>query len=197
MSDRTLASYEAAAQRYREQAHHAPNPAWEAWLARAVAAAPPGGAVLELGSGPGFGALALEAHGLVVRRTDATPAFIEMLRSDGHPAELLDARSADYGGPFDMIFADAVLLHLTRPEFATALRTARAAVRDGGMLAMTLKEGDGDEWHTRKLDLPRYFTYWREPELRAELLRAGWAALSIEHVQGRLEPWLYTVSRAG
>jgi hypothetical protein len=31
---------------------------------------------------------------------------------------------------------------------------------------MTLKEGDGEEWRTVKLGLPRHFTYWREPALR-------------------------------
>ena len=97
----------------------------------------------------------------------------------------------------DVVLADAVLLHLNRTEFALALRKARTAVPAGGLLAMTLKEGDGDEWHTRTLDRPRFFTYWREAELRAELEHAGWAVEWLEHVAGELEPWLYVIARAG
>ena len=53
----------------------------------------------------------------------------------------LDVRTAELGGPYEAILADAVLLHLTREQFADVLRRARCAVVDGGLLAFTLKEG--------------------------------------------------------
>jgi SAM-dependent methyltransferase len=193
--DATLQAYQAAAERYRAQTS-ATNGAVLAFLDRLVEAAPPGASVLELGSGPGNDAALLEERGLHVTRTDATPAFVEMMRADGHEARLLDIRSDDFGGPYDAVLADAVLLHLSRREFAAALHKARAAVRTGGVLAMTLKEGDGDEWHSRKLGLPRHFTYWREPELRAELTDAGWQPLWLAHVPGQTEPWLHAICRA-
>ena len=59
----------------------------------------------------------------------------------------------------------------------------------GGLLAITMKEGDGDAWTSAKLDAPRYFTYWREAELIGELRHAGWVAVHVESVSLR-EAWI-------
>lgn len=192
--DLTLQTYQAAAARYRETS--ALGPAIRGFLDLVAQTAPSGARVLELGSGPGDGASYLEARGLSVTRTDATRAFVEMMRADGFPATSLDIRTDNFGGPFDVVLADAVLLHLSRAEFAAALRKSRAAVTANGLLAITLKEGDGQEWRCDKLDLPRHFTYWREAALRTELELAAWTPIRVDAVAGRVEPWLYALSRA-
>jgi SAM-dependent methyltransferase len=189
--DVTLATYEAAARRYREQSP-SPSSVFATFLDRLVSLVGTG-RVLELGSGPGRDADYLESRGVHVSRTDATAAFVEMMRADGHEARLLDVRTDDLGGPYDAVLAFAMLLHLTRDEFGDVLRRARAAVVQGGILAFTVKEGDGEGWTDARLDLPRHFTYWREPAVRAELARAGWQVLSIDHVSGSVEEWLYVV----
>jgi hypothetical protein len=63
----------------------------------------------------------LERRGLNVSRTDATPAFVEMMRAAGREARLLDIRTSDLGGPWEAVLAQAVLLHLDRAQFADAL----------------------------------------------------------------------------
>lgn len=132
-----------------------PGPAVLAYLDR-VARLVGAGTVLEFGSGPGWDASYLESRGPRVVRTDGAPAFVAMLRAAGHSARLLDVRVDDFGGPYDAVLADAVLLHLTREEFVDVLRRARRAVRSGGLLALTLKEGDGEAWTQAKLGLPRH-----------------------------------------
>ena len=192
--DVTLRSYDAAADVYREQSAP-PGPAVLAYLdqvARLVGA----GTVLELGSGPGWDASYLVCRGPRVLRTDRAPAFVEMLQDTGHPARLLDVRVDDFGGPYDAVLADAVLQHLTRGEFVDVLQRARRAVRGPGVLAATLKEGDGEAWTQAKLGVPRHFTYWRAPALRAALQAAGWQVLSLNHVVGRREPWLFLIAQA-
>lgn len=192
--DITIASYDARADVYAAQTA-TPSPAVTAWLER-VADAIGSGHVLELGSGPGHDADQLEARGLRVSRTDATPAFVTMLRAAGHDARPLDMRRDDLGGPYQAVLADAVLLHLDRTQFADLLARARAAVVDGGVLAFTIKEGDGDEWHERKLGVPRHFTYWREPGVRDALARTGWDVVELAHVDGTIEQWLFVIARA-
>lgn len=189
--DVTLATYEAAAQRYAEQAAR-PGPAVAAYL-DAVADLVGAGTVLELGSGPGRDADHLQARGTHVVRTDGTRAFVAALQAAGHPARLLDVRTDDLGGPYAAVMANAVLLHLTRPELREVLVRAHRAA---GLLAVTLKEGDGEGWTEAKLGLPRHFTYWREEPLREVLRETGWQVASLDHVAGRLEPWLLVLARA-
>ena len=131
-----------------------------------------------------------------VTRSDATPAFLTPLRAAGHDGLHLDVRTDDLGGPWDGLLADAVLLHLSRPQLEEFLGRARNAVRDGGVLGLTLKEGDGSAWTTDKLERPRHFTYWREPALSEVLTRTGWTVRHLHYVAGRHEPWLYVCALA-
>jgi SAM-dependent methyltransferase len=126
----TLATYEAAAQRYRERAGP-PGADLVSFLERLVEIVGIGD-VLELGSGPGRDATYLESRGLRVMRTDAAQAFVDMMRADGCQARLLDVRTGELGGPFDAVLADATLLHLTRGEFSEVLVRIRGAVYDRG-----------------------------------------------------------------
>lgn len=195
--DLTIAGYETAAERYRAQVSALPPAAVIELVERVVALLPAGASCLELGSGPGHDARELERRGVRVDRTDATAAFVDMLRADGFSARLLDARHDDFDGPYDLVWADAVLLHLTRPEFARALRAARSAVASNGLLAVTLKEGDGERWTDERLGVQRYFVYWREEGLRAALADAGWDVEWLAHVPGRFDDWIYVIARAG
>lgn len=65
----------------------------------------------------------------------------------------------------------------------------------GSVFALTLKDGDGGAWSDAKLGQPRWFVYERETALRHALSDAGWTVVSLEKVQGRLEPWLHVLCR--
>jgi len=189
----TLRTYEQAAQLYRERSGRT---ALDDGLVDLVTDhAPDGAQVLEIGSGPGFDAALLEDRGFRVRRTDATAAFVEMLRANGHEADLLDVRTDDVGGPYDVVFAQAVLLHIDRAELPRVLARLSAAVRPGGLLAISLKEGDGEAWSSHKVELPRHFVFWREEPLRTALVGAGWEPVVVEHVVTPGDPWLVSLSR--
>ena len=191
--DTTLSTYQATADIYIERTT-AQAPVLLAYLDR-VAGLVGHGHVLELGSGPGWDAAYLEQRGVQVTRSDATRAFVERLRAAGHQAQLLDIRHDDLGGPYDAVLANAVLLHLSRAQFRSALGRIRQAVTHAGLLAVTLKEGDGERWSTAKLGLPRHFTYWREPALRQALHDTGWQVTFFAHVPGRTEQWLHVIAQ--
>jgi len=191
--DATLAAYQAGAEQYLK-ASARPGPEVIAYLDR-LAGMVGDGHILEVGSGPGWDADHLESRGVCVTRTDATPAFVDLLRAAGHHARRLDVRFDPLGGPYQAILANAVLLHLSRPQLEDVARRAAQAVVVGGVLAFTLKEGDAGAWRKDKLAVPRYFTYWREPAVREVLARTGWSAVSVDHVAGRKEPWLFVLAR--
>jgi len=195
-NDVTIETYELTARRFRELSMALGEPLRN-FLDRFVERAGVGAEVLELGSGPGRDARYLEERGLRVQRSDATAAFVALLREDGHDVRFLDVRDGDFGGPYRAVYANAVLLHVSRVEFDAALSAARRAVSDGGVLGLTLKDGDGEGWTTERLDLPRWFVYWREADLRAALSRSGWIVESLDHVVGRFDPWLHVLARAG
>lgn len=192
-TDLTLGVYQEAMDAYCATSPSAVAVPVAALLDTVVGRLPASGRVLEVGSGPGLEAQYLEERGLVVDRSDATPAFVERLRQQGHSVRLLDLRDGDYGGPYDAVVANAVLLHLERAHAEKALASFRASTRPGGVLALTLKEGDGEAWSSAKLGKPRWFVYWREDALREVLQRAGWQVVDLRHVQGRTEPWLHVL----
>ncbi|MFK4088955.1 class I SAM-dependent methyltransferase [Kribbella sp. NPDC020789] len=177
----TLAAYEQAAEKFRASIPSEANHDLIDLLAGAVA---PGARVLELGSGTGRDAVELERRGFTVRRTDATEAFLEMIRADGYAADRLDAITDDFGGPYDAVFADAVFLHFDRAQLAAVLRKALHAAP---VLAFSAKEGSGEEWSDRFLDLPRHFVLWQERPLRDLLATTGWTVrrlIRTDHPRG-------------
>jgi len=92
--------------------------------------------------------------------------------------------------------ANAVFLHLTPEELAGVLARTATAVAPGGLLAFTVKEGDGAAWSSHKLGRPRHFTYWREDPLRALIADSPWELESLERETGRKDEWLQCLCRA-
>ena len=149
--------------------------------------------VLEIGSGPGRDAVALEQIGLSVRRTDISRGFVQHLRIAGYVADQLDPLRDDLtdtqrgGAPYDAVWANASLLHVAREGLPVVLARLAAVTRPGGTLHLTLKEGDGERWSVHgHVGAPRYFTYWREDALRAHLAEAGWVVDEVR--RGESEP---------
>ena len=97
-SRRTVASYESFAAHYNTLVGPLPPPSIEASLRRIVAIVRPGGNVLEIGSGPGRDADFLERLGVIVRRTDATKAFLDLQRARGKHGDLLNVLTDEIGG---------------------------------------------------------------------------------------------------
>ncbi|GAA5209680.1 class I SAM-dependent methyltransferase [Microbacterium kyungheense] len=191
--DATLAAYERGALQYAARTSTAPAPEVDTLLARVAR----GARVLELGSGPGRDAAALEAAGLTVDRTDGAAAFVDALRAAGHQARVLDVRAEDFGGPYDAVFANAVLLHVPREDLAAVLATARRACRPGGVLVASVKKGEGEAWTRAKLDDPRHFTYWDETGLTSALRAAGWTPEQVTEstLPGAVERWITVIAR--
>ena len=155
-----------------------------------------GARVLEIGSGGGRDALLMEQLGVQVRRTDITPGFVELLRAQGHAADLVDPLVDDLTapeGPYDAVWANASLLHVRRTDLPTVLARLAAVTRAGGVLRVSVKEGDGEGWPTHgSVSRPRHFTYWRAEDLERVVATSGWTAVEVRSgIAGkRQESWL-------
>ncbi|WP_210651426.1 bifunctional 2-polyprenyl-6-hydroxyphenol methylase/3-demethylubiquinol 3-O-methyltransferase UbiG [Nocardioides sp. SYSU D00065] len=186
--DRDAAAYAAATARV--------PPAVGARLDELAAVVGRGATVLEIGSAGGRDALAMEERGLRVRRTDVTPGFVDLLREQGHDCDLLDPLVDDLAAPdglYDAVWANASLLHVSRPDLPTVLARLAAVTRAGGVLRASFKEGDGEGWSTHgSVTSPRHFTYWREAALRAAMSDTGWTDVAMRSgIVGKAdETWL-------
>jgi SAM-dependent methyltransferase len=196
-SGATVRAYDGSAADYRDGTSDLPDPVVAA-IGRLAGVLLAGARVLEIGSGPGRDARALEEAGLSVRRTDVTPGFVDLMRSAGHDADLVYPLTDDLSDPaapstpYDAVWANACLPHVRREDLATVLGRLADATRTGGVLYASLKEGDGERWSVHgRIPAPRFFTYWREEPLRQALQGAGWSVEHVGHHPGpKGDPWL-------
>lgn len=197
----TVRSYDLAAAQYAAEA--AAMPGWVAGEIDAFVTALGGaGRVLEIGSGGGRDALALEARGISVRRTDVSQGFVDLLRGNGFEADLLDPLTDDLadprrpGAPYDGVWACACLIHVAREDLGAVLRRLAEATRAGGRLHASVRDGDGEDvsTHGETAASRRYVeTYWREPALRSALENAGWTVGEVRRCMGRPDDWWLSV----
>ena len=193
--DDTVRAYDLDAGAYAAAGPHVPDSV-RADIEEFAATVGTGARVLEIGSGGGRDARLMEELGLDVRCTDITPAFVTLLREQGRGCDLIDPLVDDLSsaqGPYDAVWANASLLHVARRDLPTVLARLAAVTRDGGLLRLSVKQGDGEGWSTHgSIRNPRHFTYWRAPALEEVVTGAGWSEVSIRSdVAGkRGETWL-------
>jgi 2-polyprenyl-3-methyl-5-hydroxy-6-metoxy-1,4-benzoquinol methylase len=147
----TIQSYEGSAREYDKLVDPQRPPHIQKALQRLVETLPPGGRVLEVGSGPGRDADVLESLGFAVRRTDATQAFVDLMLERGKHAELLNVVTDELGGPYDGVLAMGVLIHVDRNQTDAVLRKIHIALRPGGALLAAMRKGEGEttgDYHT-------------------------------------------------
>jgi len=193
---RTVQAYEGYARRYAAAVSPEPSGIGAEGLQRLAAAIRDGGAasapargtpfgarVLEVGSGPGWDADALEALGVSVRRTDVTQAFREFQAERGRQIEALDLLTDNLGGPYDGVMALCVLLHVERELVEGILARVSGALRPGGSFLVSLRLGEGELWETGESGAYRV-VLWDEAAFLRGLAAAGfevvWQARALD-----------------
>lgn len=170
----TLASYAAHIDEYMTRTPRCISEWVTSWLGRAIDGLSLESSILEIGSGPGRDAQYLRELGFNVECSDACAEWISHLTSIGLPARRLNVLTDDVGEKcYDLILANAVLLHFGEGDFVVALTAIKRALKPGGSFAFTVKRGAGSAWETEKLGAPRFFMYWEEDSLLDILREAG------------------------
>jgi SAM-dependent methyltransferase len=196
-NDKTVQSYDTHIQEYIDGTPQIVEGFVKEWIDTALTDLPKDAKILELGSAFGRDATYIESKGYKVRRTDVTPGFVNLLQSQGHQASILNAITDDLGGPCDLVFADAVLLHFTREEAQVVINKAFEALSANGRFAFSVKQGDGESWSEDKLGAPRYFCYWTKDTIEPLVRQAGFTNIRIsdEH-KGSNAMWLHIIAEA-
>lgn len=189
----TIQSYEQRAVDYIDGTPHDVNGVFKTFLDITVEGLPKHADILEIGSAFGRDAAYIESLGYSVQRSDITDAFIETLSNQGYDVEKLNVVDGNLGKERDLIFAQAVLLHLPKNEFIQALTNMASSLKVGGRLSFSLKEGEGEEVSEEKLHAPRYFKYWRADEVDEVLQSIGFVA-RIETVDAGKNRWLHVIA---
>lgn len=165
-NQKTLKAYEHGLDAYNAAKIPEVTGSVKEWVDASLAMIPNEGSVLEIGSAHGRDADYIESKGFSIDRTDAVDSFVEYMRSNGKEARLLNALTDNFGIDYDMIYANAVLLHFTPEQSLGVMQKAYASLKRNGVFAFSVKIGNGSEWSSSKLNAPRYFTYWNEKGLR-------------------------------
>ena len=145
------------------------------------------GNILDIGCGPGRDSRYFEENGLFSIGIDITPEFIAMAKENSPGSEFsqMDARYLAFPeGRFDGVWACASLLHLPREDMPMAIGEAYRALKDGGLLFVSLKEGSGERYVGE-----RYFSYYSENEITGILEDAGFTIVSVEK-EKKKDDWI-------
>jgi len=197
-NNETLRSYDARVRHYVEGTAQTVSGEAKAWIDAALSGLPGNARIIELGSAFGRDAAYIASKGFDVECTDAVPGFLAELRAKGFATRRFNVLTDELSEQYDLILANAVLLHFTRSEFTLVLKKLARSLRSGGRFAFSLKKGQGEAWSSAKIDAPRFFCYWERQALEPLLADAGFDAWTIEEVRTSRAhaEWLFIIAFA-
>ncbi|MBA3954322.1 methyltransferase domain-containing protein [Candidatus Dependentiae bacterium] len=188
---KTLQTYENCIQEYVQNTPTTVSSDRKVWIDSALSYINTQDSILEIGSALGRDANYIESQGYKVKRTDATKNFIKLLQQHGYEATLLNILTDNLGGPYDMVFASAVLIHLNPEEFKKCLSKMYNSLQHEGILAFSVKQGTGEEWSEREIGGPRYFCYWLPNDLQELLLKNKFKIIDIK----LNNQWIFVITK--
>lgn len=144
---------------------------------------PPGGSIIDIGCGSGRDVKKFSQHGFHVTGIDFSPSMIEIAKSHAPKAtfKILDMHSLNLEETFDAAWANASLLHIRKIHLPKVLEKIFSVLNDNGLFYIKMKQGghEGVEIDTRYDNLPKFYAYFEENELKSLLIEAGFDLLDV------------------
>lgn len=156
---------------------------------------PSGARLADIGCGPGRDTAQFTQRGFWTAGLDFSTGMLrEALQRAPAPYLQGDMRTLPFATEsFDGAWTCASLLHLPREEAPGVLAEIRRILKPGGVLYLSLKEGEGEYWDDRKGE--RFFTLFQEDEIRGLLKRAGFQISLLLINPGDPRPWINIFAR--
>jgi SAM-dependent methyltransferase len=136
-----------------------------------------GARVLDVGCGPGRDLAALRAQGLQASGFDRSRGMLAQARQRGAlPLALGDIRPLPVrAGALNGLWCCAALLHIPKRESRAVLAEFGRALCPGGVLYVSVKQGQGERWHNDVDGQRRYFEFYEPAEIDELLISGGFA----------------------
>ncbi len=157
--------------------------------------------VLDVGCGTGRDMAWLEAQGARVTGIDLSRGMLAQARPHVR-GDLLpgDMRHLPFPtGTFAGVWCMAALLHLPKAEAPVAVAEMRRVLRPGGVMHLSLQEGDGEAWERvpyRSDLIERFFARYAHDETCALLERPGFAILDSRTYAAGDRRWVQALATA-
>lgn len=195
-NNKTLATYESHVTEYIDGTSQVVVGAAKEWIDAALDGMPLGSTILELGSAFGRDATYIASKGYNIECSDAAESFVSYLRDKGFRTRLFNAITDELTEAYDLILANAVLLHFTEQEFVSVMAKLCRSLAPGGRLAISLKRGQGEAWSSEKLGAPRFFRYWEPEGLEPVFRSSGFAQWTIDGASTNRAhaDWLFVIA---
>ena len=143
----------------------------------------PGKRVLDAGCGPGRDAKYLCSHGLNVTGIDLSEKMVEEARKRVKCARFLvmDIGNLEFDDEsFDGIWCCATFLHIPKRDAKKVLEGFHRVLKRGGVLFLSLKEGEGEGWEEKIPGYRKFFVYYKEDEIKGMLEDAGFDRITVD-----------------
>lgn len=175
----TIETYDQVARQYVERAQR--NGDWglplEPAFSMFTALLSPGAMVLDIGCGPGKDTRLFRQHGYRAVGLDLSAGMLaEAQHYSTDPFAQADMLHLPFaGGCAEGVWMCASLLHLPRHLTPQALQEAYRVLKTGGVIYVTVKQGQGEGYQTNLGN--RFFTYYEVEELTTLVQDAGFSVL--------------------
>lgn len=179
-NSKTLQSYESKFVEYVTVTINTVQGSMKEWLDDATKGLPLDADILEVGSGSGRDAKYLHSKGYTVHCSDVPEGFLTILKAQGFDTRRLNVVTDGIDGIYDLVLANAVLLHFTDADMESVLSKVYNALSSNGRLAFSLMKGEGSQWTDNKIGASRYFNYWQQDELTELLHKTGFKTVDIK-----------------
>jgi ubiquinone/menaquinone biosynthesis C-methylase UbiE len=172
------------------------------WLEKVLRDLPPGSSVLDLGCGSGDPAGILIAQQHRLTGVDLSREQIKRARRNVPSGTFLHADAASVHFPdasFDAVVSFYTLEHVPRAEHASLFGSIHRWLRPGGLLLLSLEEGESEGLVGEWLGVPMFFSCF-DPETMVQMIRvAGFeileTAVETQIEQGTEIPFFWVLAR--